>query len=263
MFSAVRHLAREIYGQRWQILIAFKRDFALASRLSGLGAAWNYILPLVPLTVYMALMSIRVFPAFDGVPSLVYLSIGVTLWLFFAGIVLRPIQVLETKFRELSRTQMPIIAAVLSSFAELLFETTLRLVLVVALFAYLQGWPSLHVIVTPGILLFAVMFFFPVGLILALANLAYRDVGKVTRIAMQYGLFLSGVLFPVHKLPVIGDLAHFNPFYVFIETTRSLAVSGDLQLWPSLLGFGVFGLVLSLIAIRAFYVLELRLRGLA
>ena len=262
LWTALRHVLQEVWLHRWQMTVTFRRDFKLASQMSGLGAIWNYLLPLVPLTVYIALMSVRVFPAFDGVNGLLYVAIGVTVWLLFTGVVLRPSAVLESRFRELSRTQMPLIAALLSSFGYLFFESIVRLVLVALIFGFLQGWPEVTVLLVPGLVLAGLLFFFPVGLVLALWNLAYRDVGKLTRIFLQYGIFLSGVIFPIASLPVVGPLAFLNPFYVYIEAIRSASALGTVHCWPSVLGFSAIGVGLSCLAIKAFYVLEVRLRGL-
>gem|GEM_PF-1208223 len=259
---ALEHALKEVWLYRWQIAVTFRRDFRLASQMSGLGTLWNYVLPLVPLSVYIALMAVRVLPAFDGVNGLLYVAIGVTLWLFFSGIVLRPITVLESRFRELSRTQMPMLAALLSSFAYLIFEMTVRFAFVAILFGFFQGLPKSTAVLLPVILFAGFLFFFPVGLILALWNLAYSDIGKLTRIFLQYGIFLSGVIFPIASLPVVGPVAFLNPFYVFIEASRSALALGTVHCWPSMVGFSAVGLLLSGLAIKVFYVLEVRLRGL-
>lgn len=234
----------------------------MVSRLTRFGSLWNYFLPLVPITVYIALMGLRVFPSFGAVSGIVYVAIGVTLWFLFAGFVQVPIQTLEGRFRELSRTEFPIMAAIVGNFGTLLFDTAIRLALVALIFVIFQGWPDWRVVFLPVLLGCAALFFFPLGLMLALLNLAYRDVNKVVRVALQYGLFLSGVLFPVEGLPVLGALEPFNPFHAFIESARTLAVSGTLTSWPSLVGFALAGLALGAVSLKAFYVLELRLRGL-
>ena len=106
--AACRHILAEIISHRSQILLTFRRDFTKASQWSRLGSFWNYALPLVPITVYMALMGLRVFPQFDGVNGLVYVAIGVTLWMAYTGLIQRPISTLEGRFRELSMTRFPL-----------------------------------------------------------------------------------------------------------------------------------------------------------
>ncbi|MEL7219004.1 MAG: ABC transporter permease [Pseudomonadota bacterium] len=260
--GALIALWREIVAHRWHISVSFQRELAGQARLTQLGQLWNYILPLVPISVYALLMSLRLFPSFGGVSGIVYIAIGVTVWFYLAGLVRRPMETTEARIRESGRTGFPLSAATVAGSAQLVFDTGVRLAAVIILFALFQGVPAWQLVYVPVVALAATLFFLGAGLFLAMLNLVYRDVGRVVAIGLQYGIFLSGVLFPLDRIPALASAMQFNPFYVFIENMRRLATSGSIIHPEALAIFSVLGIVLFLGGARLFYVLEARFRGL-
>lgn len=263
MLAALAALWREIVTFRWHIGVTFSKGFAAQSQLTRFGVVWNYVLPLVPITVYSALMGLRLFPSFGHVSGLVYIAIGVTLWFYFTGLVRGPIDTVAGQIRSISKSGFPLSGAIVASFAQLAFETTVRLAAVVIVFALLQGLPAWQVALVPIPIFFGTLLFLGSGLILSMLNIVYRDVSKLIGIALQYGIFLSGVIFPIEQVPALAALLQFNPFFIFIESVRSLAVLGTLP-HPIALGiFSALGVVVFLLGVKIFYMLELRFRGLA
>lgn len=262
-WTAAHELWREIETFRWHIGVTFKKSFNAQSQLTRLGTTWNYVLPLVPITVYSALMAMRLFPSFDGVSALLYIAIGVTAWFYFAGLIRGPIDTAASQIRSITRSGFPLSSAIVANFAQLTFETSVRLVAVVVVFALTQGLPAWEIIFVPLPIAFGTLFFLGFGLTLSMLNLVYRDVAKLVTIALQYGILLSSVVFPLEHIPRMAGLLLLNPFYIFIDSIRSLAVSGTLH-HPLALGiYSLLGMAMFLLGCKVFYTLELRFRGLA
>jgi ABC-type polysaccharide/polyol phosphate export permease len=262
-FAALAALWQEIVTFRWHIGVSFAKGFAAQSQLTRLGVIWNYVLPLVPISVYSALMALRLFPSFGNVSGLVYIAIGVTLWFYFSGLVRGPIDTTAAQIRSISKTGIPLSGSIVASFAQLAFETTVRLAAVVVVFALLQGVPAWQVVLVPIPILFGTLLFLGLGLMLAMLNIVYRDVSKLIGIALQYGIFLSGVIFPIDQIPALSAVLQVNPFFIFIESVRSLAVLGTLPHPIALAVFSALGVAVFLLGVKVFYMLELRFRGLA
>ncbi|WP_428406963.1 ABC transporter permease [Hyphococcus sp.] len=259
--EALRQTAHDLASNRWYVVQTFRRDFASQTSFTRGGAFWNYVLPLVPVGAYVLLMAMRLFPSFGAVNGVVYITMGVTLWFLFAGLVRAPITLLEKQFTALAKSNTPIIPAIVASIAQLAFETLLRLGLVIVVFAVFQGVPSWRVIFAVPMIAVACLLFFSIGLVLGLFNLAYRDLSKIVGIFLTYGLFFSGVIFPMGSGAIITRILAFNPFYVFIENIRRCSVGEPvIYLW-SIAAFAVAAVVIFLIAIRFAYRAELRLRG--
>jgi len=259
--TALRHLIGEIWRFRSHIRIVFKEQFRAAYSGTGLGIFWNYALPIVPLTVYWFLSKLRVFPNFEGVDSATYLTFGVTLWFLFTGCVRTPIEVVQSRNKEAMKTASPLSASIVSGFAKILFDTLVRLSLVIVVVASTSSWPTWQALFLPLVLLPAFLLFIGVGLLLSVLNIIYNDVSPVVNIVLQYGIFISGVIFPLYDVGLISTLNQFNPFAVFIDVSRSVVFRGILDNPNGYLAMSVTALIVFILSVRLFYIMEYRVRG--
>lgn len=261
-FSALSHLIDEIWNFRDHVRIVFSEQFRAAYSGTGLGLFWNYALPLVPLTVYWFLSQLRVFPDFDGVDSAVYLTFGVTIWFLFAGCVQTPIQVVQTRNKEAMKTAFPLSASIVSGLAKLLFDTLIRVSLVVLIVLVTQSWPGWTGLLLPIVILPSLLLFMGIGLLLGIFNVIYNDVSRVVNIVLQYGIFVSGVIFPIPSAGLFKEVSLYNPFYVFIESSRSIVFLGRVEHLYAYLIMSLIGLAVFIFAVRLFYIMEYRVRGI-
>ena len=260
--EAVRNLFGEIWIFRSHIKIVFKEQFRAAYAGTGLGIFWSYVLPLVPLTVYWALSRLRVFPSFEGVDGATFLTFGVTLWFLLAGCVQMPIQVVQSRNNEAMKTAFPLSASIVSGFAQLLFEALVRCVLVIVVVVATQSWPTWQALMLPVTLLPALLLFVAVGLIFGILNVIYNDVSRVVTILLQYGIFVSGVIFPLYDTGLLSTLNLFNPFAVFIEACRAVVFHGTIENFRAYLAMTGLALIMFVLACRAFFIMEYRIRGI-
>lgn len=260
VFQALRNLIAEIYNFRDQIKTVYRQNFRNAYHGTGFGILWNFILPLVPLTVYLFLTKIRVFPSFDGVDGSTYLTFGVTIWFVFTGFVLLPITVVDSRKQQAMRTSLPLSTSIVSAFANLGFETFVRICLVIVIMVATGSWPLwtsplVFLLFIPGFFLF-----FGAGLILSIMNVIYKDISRLVTIILQYGIFVSGVIFPLGSSEIIKTLNNFNPFAVMVEACREIVFKGQILNWGPLIIWSSLGLVIFLLGCRLFYVMEYRIR---
>ena len=260
VFVACKHLLAEIKKFKGQIWTVYKQNFKNSYYGSGLGVTWNFILPLIPVTVYLFLTKIKVFPSFEGVDSSTYLTFGVTIWFVFAGFIQIPISIVQSRNKDAMRTSLPLSTSIVSSFAGLAFDTLIRMILVLCIMVLMKSWPtwwapSLFFIFIPGFFLF-----FGAGLILSIWNVIYRDVSRIVMILLQYGIFVSGVIFPLGSSDLAVLANKINPFAVFINATREIVFQGTVEDWTSLLIWSGFGILLFIYGCRLFYVMEFRIR---
>ncbi len=259
-FGAAAKLLTEVRRYRSHIATLFGGDFRSAYRGTVLGVLWNVILPLVPISVYILLVNLRVFPRYDGINPSVYIAFNVTLWMMFTGMITRPISVVKSQNQQTMKTAMPMSVAITSSFAQLAFDTLVRIGLVCLLVVAFQQWPIVHLPLFLFSIFAGLVFCLSIGLALAILNVIYPDIDRITNIILQYGLFLSGVIFPVSTLGPLSVLEHTNPFNVFIRSARDYLFFGAypsvgvLLLWT---GGAVF---MILAALRFFYIMEHRIR---
>lgn len=260
--AAVRQIVAELRLHRGHIATAFDQDFRGLYYGTFFGVVWNVVLPLAPLLLYAMLASRRVIPVFDGVNPASYVVLGATIWFLLAGCVQQPIQVVRARNVEVMKTAMPLSAMVVSGFGQLMFDTVVRFLLVVVIVLITSSPIEWSAVLLPLTLIPAMMLFLGIGLVLSIANVIYGDVSRVVGIILQYGIFLSGVIFPIESLP-FSEYLKWNPFYIFIEESRLLVFRGMPQDFLLLGCLSALGLLVLLLGCRVFYVMEYRVRGIA
>ncbi len=259
--QAVISISREIRNFRSHITTLFTSDFRKGYRGTVLGIFWNFVLPMVPISVYIMLVSLRIMPRYEGLSPAVYISFNVTIWFLLTGLIRQPIQVVKSKNTEMMKTAIPLSAAIVSSFAQLCFDTFVRIALVVVIILAMQAatkWTALFIV---PIILSASIFCLGLGLLLSILNVIYRDIERVITILLQYGIFLSGVIFPLASLGPLVSLSAANPFNVFISSAREAAFAGSISQPGALAAWTVVGVILFLYSAWFFYLMEYRIRG--
>ncbi len=259
--SAFSHLAREIWSHRAHVSLLFKRDFKASYRGTALGVFWNFALPLLPVSVYVFLSVVGVFPSVEHLPRAVYVSFNVTLWLLFAGLVEQPIRVVKSRNAESMKTSLPISVSIASSMASLTFETTLRLLLVAVLVVAYQVPLALSAPLAFLAIVLGIVFSLAIGLLLAILNIVMPDTESVVTVAMRYGIFVSGVIFPLPAIDALQWLEVANPFAAVIRLTRELAFSAQLSHPISIAAIVAATILITIFGARVFYLMEYRIRG--
>lgn len=259
--SSLRNISEELHQFRDHISTTFWQDFRNQYQGSFFGVVWNIVLPLAPILLYTLLARHRVIPLFADTDPGSYVALGAAIWFLLAGCIQQPVQTVRARNIEVMKISLPLSAMIMSSFAQLLFETLVRIVffvVVVLLSSTAVKWTA---VLLPILLLPAVMMFFGIGLVLGVANVIYTDVSRVVQIGLQYGIFLSGVIFPVSSLPM-SDILQWNPANIFIESARTLAFMGIPDHLYVLAAYSGVGVLMLLLGFRVFYVMEYRLRGI-
>ncbi|WP_091916914.1 ABC transporter permease [Mesorhizobium sp. YR577] len=259
--SAVVHLLSEVWRHRAHVAMTFKRDFKAAYRGTTLGVFWNFALPLLPVSVYVFLSVSGVVPAVDGLPRAVYVTFNVTLWLLFAGLIEQPITVVKSRNSDAMKTSLPISVAIASSFASLAFETFLRALLVVAVILLFLTPMSALAPLALFVIALGAIFSLSVGLLCAILNIVVPDTQSVVIVVMRYGIFLSGVIFPLSAIGPLRWLERVNPLAILIHAARDLTFVGTLTHPLPLVALCGLTLLLALFAARVFYLMEYRIRG--
>jgi lipopolysaccharide transport system permease protein len=263
VFTALFALVGELSAYRSHIKTLFASEFRVSYSGTVLGVMWNFILPLVPISVYILLVNLRVLPRMEGIAPAIYVGFNVTLWYLFTGLIRQPIDVVLASNASAMKTAIPLSASIASSFAELTFHTLVRLALVAVLVVAISQWPAQSGALMVVAVLAGGMFCFALGLSLSVLNAIYPDIQRVVGIALQYGIFLSGVIFPIASVPQLGWLEVANPLNVFIQAARDWTFAGALSQPAPFAAWSAAGVLLLLLSTRFFYVMEHRLRGLS
>ena len=214
-----------------------------------LGQTWSLVNPLAAMLIYTVVFRylLRVEPE-AGQPSglnvfALWLMCGLLPWTFFNSVVNAGMSSLVNDANLIKKVWFPREAVVISASLSWLFSHVIEMVvlaIVLTLFgAFVLPWLPLVALAILLLLAFGV----GVALMLAIANVYFRDTQHFVGIGMQMWFYLTPVLYPVayvetqaEKLASAGSsfplltLYRLNPMERFVQVFRSLLYDNT---WPA------------------------------
>jgi ABC-type polysaccharide/polyol phosphate export permease len=258
--EAMAHWARVLRKDRWQIWTAFSRNFKSNARDKVLGFVWQIVLPLVPVSVYMALALMQAFPMSGQMPHVLFLCIGITVYGLATGPIQDTLSALQSEASVLARSDVSFLTPILSRFGQLVWDTLVRAVAIVVMLIAFGINPGLNVLWLPLVLAPVILLGLGLGILASIANLIAKDVANVVAILIRYGFFFSAVVFPLPRTGMLGDILKFNPFCTYVNEVRDLVVFGRFESPPLYFATAAFSLVVFFVAMTLLYRAEPRLR---
>jgi ABC-type polysaccharide/polyol phosphate export permease len=245
----------EIWRYRGLIGNFTSRELKSKYKHSVLGWAWSLINPAATLLVYSIVFStiFRAHPpaAHNGMTTYVlYLFIGLVAWNFFNNVVTGSMAALIGAGPLLKKIYFPPYAPVMgnafSAMVQTLIESGVLLVVMIAM-----GNASWTFVFVPFILALLLIFAAGIGLVFALFNVFYRDVGYIVGVVLQMVFYATPVIWPPSQVLTRshGELAihvlSVSPLYQYVEALRDSLWTGQA---PSLSRWGwmVLGAGLSI-----------------
>jgi len=234
-----------------------KREFALRYRNSMLGAAWLILQPLAQIliftVVFARVMQARL-PNVTGTFSYsIFLCAGVLTWGFFTEIVSRSQNVfLERadliKKLNFPRVCLPVIVILNAALGfAIIFGIFTAFLLITGEF---PGWAYLALF---PVLAIHMLFAIGLGMILAVLNVFFRDVGKLFDIITQFWFWMTPIVYPISALPEWAlPIMKFNPMVPLVVTYQGILVRGEMPDWAGLLPVTLLALLLCAVGLRLY-----------
>lgn len=231
-----------------------RREIKGKYKRTALGQAWSLANPIALMIIYTLVFSVIIrIPADVGDPSgldvfAIWLMCGLLPWTFFTGVVNGGMSTLvgnENLIKKVFFPRITLIAA--SSLASLftwMIEMSVLAVVLLILGADLWLW-------IPGVaLMMGLMALFATGvsMLLAIANVYFRDTQHFVTILFQAWFYLTPILYPVSFVateserigPLFGsvtvlDVYRLNPMERFVEVFRNLLYDNRMPALDSVL----------------------------
>ncbi len=182
IIEAWTRLVRDLRESRFLIWQLFVKDFKAQYQQSILGILWSFIMPLIPVLVYLFMSAIGVLlPGETEIPYVLFVVVGLSVWKIFSdGISFAMSKLLESK-AVLSKIRVPKIAIICSSFGRVFFETLVRSVLIILAMLWCSVGPSaLGLVLLVPTLIPLLCLTLAVAMLASLVNVVIRDVQKVS-----------------------------------------------------------------------------------
>ncbi len=236
LWQDLREMVHEQAQYRDLLVQMVKRDLTLRYKQTFMGAAWAIFMPLLN-TVVFSIVFMRVARIDVGMPYPVYAYSGLVAWNLFASSLRLCITSLTSNAGLVTKVYFPREIFPVSIVIVSLVDFAVANLVLLALMAFYGILPSTSMLYVPIVILVHVTFTIAVGLIVAMANLFYRDVKYIFEVLLAVWMFATSVLYPVRLIGGrIAQLMYLNPMTPIVDGYRKAMLMGENPLTPA---FGV------------------------
>jgi lipopolysaccharide transport system permease protein len=240
----VREMLVEQVHYRELLYQMTKRDLLLRYKQTIMGFAWAIFMPLVNTAVFSVVFT-RMTPINVGMPYVLFAFTGLLAWNFSASSFKFAVNSLTANPNLVTKVYFPREIFPLASVLVCLVDFAVGSVVVVGLMLYYRVHPTWAMLALPVVVLVHTLFTFGVSLLLAVANLFYRDVKYLFDVVVTVWMFGTAVLYSVSGVRGrLGLLLQLNPMTPIIEGYRSVLFRGELPVAGPFLTATAISLVL-------------------
>lgn len=226
--TSLRDYFKEIADHLNLIIILAKRDLKVRYSQTLLGVFWAIIKPISTLFVFIFMFKkIARINEVNGIPIQIIILSGIIFWNFFGTTFTNISNCITANTNLISKVYFPRLILAISTIATAIVDFLLSLI--VYIFAcFILGLPiKLTLLGFPLILLAISLFSLGLGLLFASNSIKYRDLQHVGPLIVQYGFFITPVVFSIQSIQFEQYLPYYfvlNPLAGIIEYGRYLLV---------------------------------------
>ena len=198
--SILIHLG-ELWSYRGLIRNLVVRDLKVRYRNSALGVLWSLGNPLLMMLVFTMVFTVMT-PYSGGVKKFpVFFLCALLPWNFFSSSVIGAIRSIVDNAPLVSKVYFPREILPVSLVLANLVNFLIALVVLFAFILYFQIPLTKWVLLLPVVIMVQVIFTIGFALIMATANVFYRDTQVIMEVVMLAWFFLTPIFYPVQILP--------------------------------------------------------------
>jgi lipopolysaccharide transport system permease protein len=246
-----------LYAYRHLVLAIFFKD--LQSRYVGslFGPLWLVAQPLVLIILYTVIFAGIMHNRLPGIADeygySAFLCAGILVWNLFVEVLQRSKNVFIENANLIKKINFPKIAL----FIPILFGAGVNFLLMFVIFILfalvLDITSSMSVVWVIVPTLVAAALAMALGIVVAMVNVFVRDVGQIVDSMLQFGFWMTPIVYPVSILPGWAVYwLEFNPLANLVQVSQS-AMTGQVIPWDKLLyplGVTVVMMVLAVVFYR-------------
>lgn len=192
---------KEVFSEKDLLFILAKRDITVRYKQTFLGILWAVIRPVATMIVFIfAFKQIPSLPTTNSYPFQLLLFSGILVWNYFANSFQSVSNSLLVNSNLISKVYFPRLIIAFSSIAVSLLDLMIGLLVYLVLSLYYIQSISVYIIYFPLIVIMITFFSVGLGLILGSFSVKYRDILQIIPIVVQYGFFVSPVIYSVESI---------------------------------------------------------------
>lgn len=240
----VREMVTEQFEYRELLYQMTMRDLLLRYKQTVMGFGWALFMPLVNTAVFCVVFMRVTQVDTGGIPYPLYAFTGLLVWNFFASSLRFAVNSLSGNAMLVGKVYFPREIFPFSTVVVAFVDFLVASVVLVAMLIYYQTPATSAMLFLPLVLGVQVLFTAGVSLMLAMANLFYRDVKYLFEVAITVWMFATSVVYPIeHVGGRLGSILLLNPMTPIVEAYRDAILRGQNPLRPSFLAVAALAVV--------------------
>lgn len=219
----LRELFLDIRKSKFLARQLAERDIKAQYRQSYFGLLWAFITPLATAAVWIILnLSGTIRVTDTGIPYPVYAFSGTLIWSIIREAINSPTASTQAARGLISKINFPKEALILSGIYKLLFNSFIKiLLLVVLVFLFGIGF-HWSLFLLPFVILVAILFGTTFGLFLAPISMLYSDVAKIVGMGFSFLMYITPVVYAVPNEGLMKTIMELNPLTPIVLTSRDV-----------------------------------------
>ena len=220
---------RRTWDYRYFVLSSIATELRLRVVGSRLGLVWLIISPLLQVAMYALILSTVMRSRLPGVDNrfayAIYLLAGFLAWYPFTEIVTRCVTLFLDNANALKKIAFPRTVLPLIVLGSAAFNNLVMIAVTAVAFLLMGHMPSMQVLWLPVLLVSNLALASGLGLCCGVLNVFIRDVGQLVQIALQFGFWLTPIVYVIDIIPasyrwVIG----LNPMFWVLDNYHRVLV---------------------------------------
>ncbi len=229
---------RDLWRYRELFYFLAWRDILVRYKQTAIGVAWAVLRPLLTMVVFVALRHVANTTA--AVPDAILVFSALLPWMFFATSLGESSNSLIGNANLISKVYFPRLIVPAGAVITSLVDFLISFVILLGVMVWYRFAPDWRFLTLPLWTLWAFLAALGPGLYITALNVKYRDFRYVIPFIVQFGIFISPVLFSsaelTTRLHLPRTLYSLNPVVGVIDGFRwSIGRGADGLYWPGLL----------------------------
>jgi lipopolysaccharide transport system permease protein len=229
---AERHYWRDLWRYRELFLFLAWRDIIVRYKQTNFGVAWALARPFLTMLLFTLVFSKLAGLPSDGVPYSMLVLSALLPWQFFTGAFSSASESLVSNAAMISKVYFPRLLFPISAMVVSFVDFLIASLIMIGLMVWYGFAPDLRMLTLPLFILVALVTSMAVGLWMAALNVKHRDIGIIIPVAVQFGMYVSPVVYSSSLVPDKWRLLYFmNPMAGVIEGFRWAILGGNSRIY--------------------------------
>lgn len=224
--SKLKH-NRNLWDCRSIIFLQSVNELKSRYRSSALGVFWNFLEPLLILTILFFVFSNILKTNIENYP--LFLLTGIITFQMFSRTTSMGLESLLSRVGIISSIKLPLTLFPISSTLTSFYMTLAEFVVLSILMIAFQFVPPITILILPLFLFLFVLLGLGISIPLSALIVHYRDLRSIWTIVLQAAFFLNPVVYELNTLPPsISGILQYNPLAQLMTMTRGVIIYGQL-----------------------------------